>query len=605
MPAPLAELLSLSLAAAPDLLEPSSLAQLVQTGKPFAILFIGLGSVVALGLAVQDWRRNHVVLGAIRQLEVPPSARLLDQELAKLKARDPGFDRAGFERQVADLFARLQRAREAGEAPPRHEVSDGVFRRAVVEREFERAQGQRQVQADAKLREARLVGAFSDPHFDALHVRVAWTAHDAQVPFELSREEARARAGRMPEHLHAEVWVFVRRPTAKTLAGRAAGNCPNCGAPFSGGAANLCEHCRAILNSGSYGWVLAQQLDFEVYRGPWRQFTGLEELSTRDPGFSPEAIEDRGALVFWKWLQARSERSPGSAARLCAPPMLAALQAEAEQHLAAHKRRWASNVCVAGVDLLLMELDAEEGVDEVCVRVRWSGQVAEFDDKAPPKVPRGSYATVLTLVRDSRVATDVTTGVSSDRCHACKAASQDSDAALCAFCGAALEPGRHDFVLREARPFEDWMATRQQRGAVAAAVEPFLPSFKFADERQRLLEMMAAMVRADGEVSSSERALIKLCCRRWGIDFPLIRPVLDGEAPAPEVRLEKGSWPARAFLEGLCDAAAIDGVVDRKERALLVAVARRLELEIPTVHSLKLRADRVRRSLREAGLHDG
>ena len=30
-------------------------------------------------------------------------------------------------------------------------------------------------------------------------------------------------------------WVFVRRPTAKTLAGQAPGRCPNCGAPYDGG----------------------------------------------------------------------------------------------------------------------------------------------------------------------------------------------------------------------------------------------------------------------------------------------------------------------------------------------------------------------------------
>jgi uncharacterized membrane protein YebE (DUF533 family) len=95
--------------------------------------------------------------------------------------------------------------------------------------------------------------------------------------------------------------------------------------------------------------------------------------------------------------------------------------------------------------------------------------------------------------------------------------------------------------------------------------------------------------------------LLKGCCRRWGIDFASVRPVLDGQAPPPEVILEPGSWPARAFLEGLCEAAAIDGVIDATERALLARVAKRLGLEPPTHASLKARADAVVRAMRQAG----
>ena len=586
----------------PSFFEPSTWPPVLLAARPWVILFIVLGTIVSLVLAWQDWRRNHIVLLAIRRLEMPPSAKLMDAELAKLCARDPAFDTAAFVAQASELFKRMVVARAAGELPPRQQVSDGVHRRAQVEREIARSQGARRHHAQTELKEARLVGAFCDPHFDALHVRLAWTSRSGEVPFDLPPSEADARVARVPEELRAEVWVFVRRPTARTLQGRSPGDCPNCGAPYQGGAAEVCPHCKAVLNSGSYGWVLAQVMDYEVYRGPWRQFTGLDEMVARDPGFSPEAIEDRAALLFWKWLHARAERRPEIVQRLAAAELVEALRREADALKACKARRWTADVSVAGVDLLLMDLDSDEGRDEVCLRVRWSGVVAEFPEGQVPRVPRSSFATVLTLVRDSGGHTDVSTGVSSDRCHACRAANHDSEAGVCSFCKAPLQAGAHDFVLRDARAFEDWMARRQEHATLAQAVEQFLPSFKFVDERLRLLQVMAALVRSDGSVTRVERALLKACCRRWGIGFAQVRPVLDGQSPPPEVTIEPGSWPARAFLEGLCEAAAGDGVIDRTERALLSAFARRLGLPPPTNVALKARAEASLRALRQAGV---
>lgn len=586
---------------APNVFEQESLAAAFVHWAPAAVAAILLGGLLALVLAYQDWRRNRIVLEAIHKLELPPSASVLAQELAKLKARDPAFDQAGFEQLVTGLFGRVVAARAAGEPPPRHEVSDAVARRATVELALEESQGRRVFHGEPTLREVRTVGAFSDPHFDALHVRVAWTSRPVEAPAKTPAANLSALTSGKSPVLHTEVWVFVRRPTAKTLAGQSPGKCPNCGAPFAGGAANLCTHCKAILNSGAYGWVLAQRLDYEVYRGPWRQFTGFEAMVARDPAFSPEAVEDRAALVFWKWLHARAERRPELARRLATPELLQALQEEAERLARGSKRRWTSDVVVAGVDVLLMDLDTDEGHDEVAVRVRWSGRVAEFGADSPPSMKPASFATVLTLARERGLASSVETGVSSDRCHACKAAFQD-DAVACTYCGAPAEPGRHDFVLRDARPMEDWMAWRQSRATLQQAVVPFLPAFKFVDERRRLLQMIAGVVRADGQVSRAERALVRLCCQRWDIPYGDVLPVLTGEAPAPEVTLPPKSWQARAFLEGLCDAAAIDGYVDGKERGLLATVARRLELEVPTHAALKARADGVRRTLREAGV---
>jgi len=587
----------------PTVFEPKSWGSYVASLVPLAVTFIVLGALLAAVLAYQDWRRNRIVIESIRHLELPPSAAVLAGELAKLKARDPEFDQAGLEALAGELFERVKAARTAGEPPPRHEVSDAVFRRAVAELALEKAQGRRRFHVSPLLREARLVGAFSDPHFDALHVRMAWTSQPIEAAVTTSAANLAALASKKATTLQTEVWVFVRRPTARTLKGQSPGKCPSCGAPFAGGAANLCTHCKAILNSGSYGWVLSQRIDYEVYRGPWRQFTGYEQMVARDPGFNPETTEDRAALLFWRWLQARAERRPEIAQRLVTPEQRLALEDEAKRLVASRQRRWTSDVSVAGVDLLLMDLDTDEGHDEVAVRVRWTGHVSQFGEENAPCVPRASFATVLTLARERGAATPLDTGVSSDRCHGCKAAFQE-DVAACSYCGAPAEPGKHDFVLRDARPMEDWMAWRQSRATLAQAVAPYLPAFKFVDERRRLLLMIAALMRADGVVSQAERALVRVCCARWSIPYPEILPVLEGQEQPPEITLEPKSWQARAFLEGLCDAAAIDGVIDVKERALIASVAKKLGLDVPTIAALNARAEAVRRTLKEAGVYE-
>jgi len=214
-------------------------------------------------------------------------------------------------------------------------------------------------------------------------------------------------------------------------------------------------------------------------------------------------------------------------------------------------------------------------------------------------VQSGSYSSVLTLVRESGVTTDVRTGVSSDRCHNCRAANSDSEAATCSFCGAPFEPGKHDFVLANVSNWEVWLAARRYRAAEAKAVEPYLPSFKFVDERRRLLQMMVAIARTDGEVDSSERALLKLCSSRWGVPFKEIREMLEAKTPPPPPDLEPDSWVARAFLEAVISMAAIDGSIDTKERSLIGNLARRLKVEMPSRAELDARAAKARATRRE------
>jgi hypothetical protein len=111
-------------------------------------------------------------------------------------------------------------------------LSDGLYRRFATQLAIRKQQGVRDALADHAIWRAQLHAVEQDAHFDTLHVALEGTSRDAEVSAALSYEEATARAATAKPEPYTEIWSFLRRPGAKTLAGDGAlgGACPNCGA---------------------------------------------------------------------------------------------------------------------------------------------------------------------------------------------------------------------------------------------------------------------------------------------------------------------------------------------------------------------------------------
>lgn len=558
-----------------------ALAQLSAAQVRDLLLFGGLfivlaGGVVALLLFRQDLRRSRPSRSLAR-LEQLPTLDRLEQALAGLRQRDPKFDLREVEKQARRLFSLTRAPLESTDALPRTELSDGMFRRMLVQRALWKAEGRPVPAGTPEIDEVRTLGAFAEPAFDSLHVRVQWREAG-------SREE------------RAEVLVFVRRPHARTVPVKE-GKCPECGAPYPGGPANLCPFCRAVLNSGEYGWVLSQALELDAYRGPWREFLGVERMIAQDPGFSPECIEDRGALIFWKWIQSRVEQSPDRLLRFSDAHYRARRQERDERLAARGEREWLWQVRLHGVDLLKGVRENEEGFDEVHVRVRWSACHGVVDARWPrPSVPSTSQATVFTLVRTTGALTDLRRGISSDRCPSCNAALTEVEGVRCPFCETPFEPARTDFVLHVAREWEDWVVSQREESQRDRWVNPYLPSFKYPDQRQRLLQAMVAISMADGEVSPIERRLLHRCARRWRLPEAPLRQLLAQPTALPALPLEPGSWMAQSFVDALIAVAAMDGRIASGERKLIDQVCAKLGVAPPLPGALQTRAELVEES---------
>ena len=515
----------------------------------------------------------------------PPSAREVTGWVDALRASDPGFDLVTFLDQVKALFLRVQAAWAGGGlAPVRRDLSDATFQRLRVQLELLRAQNVRNVTADMAVLDLVPAGLEQTSAFDTLQVRIRAQARDVDVPVSLSAEQAQERAQRAPLEPFVEVWSFVRRPGTRSRKDGLLppGKCPNCGAPFDGGAAGNCGYCGAIVNSGAYDWVLAEITQGVEARSTPVEVPGLEALRAADPALSLEVLEDRASLLFWGWIDAQSRTEPGRMAKLATADFLAEMAADAAALQSRRRSRVFLQAAVGSVAVRAIE----EGPTTLAhVEIRWSARMGIVPTGASP----GTLATlpqrwIFTLARKAGVRTDQARGMATARCGNCGAPLGDSVQPTCDHCGATLNDGAHDWVLARAEPFEVWAARARAQpmpiapGPTTQAGQAARDTVLDAAERQRLLYTMAAMAAADGVVDDRERRMLTLCAERWGVPYENVEMALKAD-PALFERLVPPPGPGgEAFLRSLVQMALVDGKVDRQERRMLEAAAARLGL---------------------------
>jgi hypothetical protein len=561
----------------------------------FLLFFLShpLFTLALIGVAFVVWRAYARSFGATASTQRafeeadgrevgPPSAREVTAWVDALRGSDPDFDLVTFLDQVKALFLRVQAGWAGGDlAPVRRDLSDATFQRFRVQLELLRAQGVRNVTADMAVLDLQPVGLERTTAFDTLHVRIRAQARDMDVPVALSPEQGLERARRAPLEPFVEVWSFVRRPGTRSRKDGVlpAGKCPNCGAPFDGGAAGNCGYCGAIVNSGAYDWVLAEITQGVEAGSAPLEVPGLEALRAEDPALSLEVLEDRASLLFWGWIDGESRGEPGRMAKLGTAEFLAEMSAD----LAALKSRQRARVFLQAAvgSVALRAIEEGPATTLAHVEIRWSARMGVV----PVGVAPGTLATlpqrwILTLSRKAGVKTDQARGMATARCGNCGAPLGDSVQPICDHCGATLNDGAHDWVLGRAELRGVGVAWLETRAPAAVPVSPAgRDTVLDAAERQRLLYTMAAMAAADGTVDERERRMLRLCAERWGVPYENVEMALRAD-PALFERLVPPPGPGgEAFLRSLVQIALVDGKVDRHERRMLEATAARLGLK--------------------------
>ena len=544
---------------------------------------IGIPLLILFAVGVWYWKRQegsastrHALDAAEAQRRTSVSSRDADGWVTSLKSKDPKFDLMSFFDRTKKLFVDVQEAWFRRDLEPvRRFLSDSTFTRLGTQLKIMHTNGIRDAIADVQVIDLQIIGLEQSQFFDSVHVRVKASLRDDDAPNTATDEQARALAQKKPPETFTEVWTFLRRPGVQTDAAKdlAQGFCPNCGAPFTGGAANTCEHCGAIVNSGNYDWVLAEITQGSEYVGANAAVDGLVKARQRDAELTTEVLEDRASFIFWKWIEAQVAGDSIKLSKVASPPFVERLKADLDALSSSGRQKVFQECAVGAVNTLSI---GDDGADELAnIEIRWRAKTGIGPKgQKPPNLPSVPQRWVFTLARKAGAHTPLKAGVSTARCPNCSAPLSDNSSTSCEYCGAGLASGERDWVLKEVSSWEGFGS----RAPSPSAPRPASAKVPDREERERLLYLMAAMAMADGVVDPSERKLLKMCSERWSVPWANVELALNAGPGLFDKLVSRGSAEAETFLRELVAMALIDGKIDRKERKLLEAAAGHLGL---------------------------
>ncbi len=526
-------------------------------GIPVAIAVVGY--YVYMKSKVGDASTRKAIDRAESERRTQVSAGAVEGWVTALTSKDPGFDLLKLFDRTRRQFIELQDAWfKRNLEPVRKYLSDATFQRLVVQLKLLELNGVRDAIADPVVLDMQIIGLEQNDSFDSIHVRVTADLKDTDAPSTATDEEALALARKQKPDRFTEVWTFVRKPGAQTKVDGdvSQGKCPNCGAPFTGGAANTCEFCGAIVNSGNYDWVLSEITQGSQHQPHPMLPDGFAKARQTDASLTTEALEDRASLVFWKWVEAQSLGDQSKLAKVALPAFAAGVQKRAFRE------------CAVGA-VNTQQLTQQNGKDVAAVELKWSAKIAGGASQP--------LRYVMLLERASGAKTSDDHGMSTNRCSQCGAPLTDNGQPTCEFCGNALASGDHDWVLRDLGSWEWWRSLggtpATSRAAPAAARVPD------REERERLVYLMAVMAKADGVVDESELKLLKMASERWGVPWANVELALNASGDSLFGKLiVRGSVEAESFMRELVQVAMADGKIDARERKLLASAANHLGL---------------------------
>jgi len=516
-------------------------------------------------------------------LRTQVSARDVEGWVNTLKLKDPEFDPVPFLDRAKKLFMEMQLAwprRDLSSVRPY--LSDATFQRLKVQLKLMQDQGIRDALTDVQVLDAQIIGLDQSEWFDTVHVRIKAQMRDVDVPSTTTEAEALRAAQSAPLESFTEVWSFVRKPGAKTRIGENLyqGKCPNCGAPYAGGATNNCEFCNAVLNSGNYDWTLAQITQGIEHVRYYPTVDGLLEARKSDPALNIEVLEDRASLIFWKWIEAQSHGEAQRLSKLSTSGFLASLDADLSGLKRQRRRKVFLECAVGGVIARMFRPDSGSEYDEAHLEVRWSAKMGIGpESERPPSLPTVPQRWMFLLVRRRGATTNTANGMSTSRCPQCSAPLTDSLSTACDYCGVELSSGARDWVLQSAETIEAWNSREEDRFqaiAVKPGERPAADVITDVRERERLLYMMAAMAAADGVIDEREKKLLKLCSDRWAVPWAKVEMAMSAGPQLFDRLVPKGSPEAEVFLHSLVQMALVDGRIDKHERRMLESAALRL-----------------------------
>ena len=369
------------------------------------------------------------------------------------------------------LAAAGRRGSSRDMSPVRPFLSDATYQRFNVQLQLMTAQGVRDAIADMRCWTCSSSGCTRATGSTASTCACAPACATRTCPRTPPDAQAIAAAKRRAAEAFTEVWTFVRKPGAQTRIGEDLfqGKCPNCGAPYKGGASNPCEFCSAVVNSGNYDWTLSEITQGVEHVRHHTQVDGLMQAREADPALNLEMLEDRASLVFWKWIDAQSRGETKRLSKVATRSVIARLERGADG--AAPSRagaasswsaRWAASTCARWRCTRTLRRGPRGDPLE-----RPHGRGAR--ERAAPQPPHRAPALGLHAGAPPRRPDEHRQRHGHRPLPAVQRAPHGQRRHHLRFCGTVLGNGERDWVLASALPFESWNVQRERSGTSVAA----------------------------------------------------------------------------------------------------------------------------------------
>jgi len=365
---------------------------------------------------------------------------------ANLRTSDPAFDENAFYARAQLAFDKIQQA-WCGQnlTGVRPFISDAVYERFSLQIAEQRDEGYHDHMEGLQVLDLRMAEIESDGIYDEIAVRIRAVSVDYRMSIATGQRISGAAA---PEEF-IEIWTFLRRQGAQTKSGPGLieGNCPNCGAAIEMNQSAVCDHCKALLRSGQYDWVLTEITQQSEWNGVrHRQIPGVEDLRSRDPDFNAAGIEDRASVAFWRVATAERLGKIDPIRKVASDQFVQTFAPHL--HAVDGKPRVFYGDDAVGSVRLLGILPAPD-VERAAVEVTWNGTPYAAGAQGPPRPvgQAGLFNTVLIFFRRAGARTEVGKGIASAHCPNCGAPESGGVSNACEFCGTVLTDGAHGWVL--------------------------------------------------------------------------------------------------------------------------------------------------------------
>lgn len=491
------------------------------------------------------------------------------QGMGLLEKMEPGFDLLSFVEKVRTAFMAIQTAWSQKKlAGIRRFISDGIYQRFSVQFAMMDRLEQKNILDAIEIHSIDPARFETEGPYRILTVRIKASMHDR---FTCGLNTSLNQDFR---DTFIEYWTFIKKGSTGTVHDiYHSNNCPSCSAPLPEnlGERGNCPHCNALVNSGSFDWVLSeitQEDDYASQRALDRSTnlaTAVESIRKHDPDFSSQVLEDKASNAWLQILASRADLDPSRMRRFTSTQAFEKLTSEFPPNKTAYNRLWLNQVSLVGARLdgekaflaFSISTSSQRVLMEGGRKVRFLDPVVRLDRQ------------ILILGRSTQVLPNKG-NLLMHQCPQCGASAADSLDTNCPYCNTAFNAGTHDWVVEDIlNPHEYARLFQTEQKTMKVRVNPAVFD-QLMDVRDYAFNNFMVMVAADGVFAEEERQMAEDLARKLGYKIDNMEALFNLAASGRmAIRMPDDTAKRSKIIRMLEDAALADGRTSTEEQAVL------------------------------------